>query len=190
MQGYVQGKRKGKCKGGSAHGFHDSHDTYTLVHDTTGETLWFCDTCGLYTQARVCGMAKACGGPRQQPTPAWHALTRLREGSHPGLRRKVNSIPPTPWGRPIKGIHRLRSSLTKVPQGTTGLQPTAAAPVCRIGNLPQPTPSTRSGERQEHQVVEPDEDPFGPLGFYGSDIPEDEFGFDHDSFFGLEEPTT
>ena len=129
-------------------------------------------------------MAKACSGPRQQPTPSWHALARLRAGSHPGLRRKVNSIPPTPWGRPIKGIHRLRNSLTKIPQGTEGILPDAAAPACIIGKLPQPPPC--SSERE--QVVEPDEDPFGPQGFYGSDIPEDEFGFDHDSFFGLEEP--
>ena len=71
----------------------------------------------------------------------------------------------------------------------TGSQPAAAAPVNVIGILPPPTSSVSSSERRVSLAVDPDEDPFGPHGVYGFDIPEDEFGFDHDSFFGLEEPT-
>ena len=183
-------KRKDRCKGGNARVFHESHDTYTLAHETTGETLWFCDTCGLYTQVKMCGMANQCTGPRQQGTPAWYALTRMRNGQHPGLRRKVNPVLPAPWGRPVKGVHRVIGNPTKTPSDVSGSQPLAAVSVSITGTLPPPSPSVRSSEQQEPHAVDPEEDPFGPNGVYGFDMPEDEFGLDHDSFFGMEDHCT
>ena len=87
-------------------------------------------------------------------------------------------------------MHRVIGNPAKKPQDVPGSQPLAAVPVSIIGILPPPSPFVRSSERQEPQAVDHDEDPFGPHGVYGFDIPEDDFGFDHDSFFGMEEQCT
>ena len=175
-------------KGGIARTFHGSHSTYTLAHEVTGETLWFCATCGQYTQIKMCGMANQCLGPRPHGSPAWHALNKLRSGLHPGLRRRLNPVPPAHWGTPIKGVHKLIGNL---PLGT----PTGSQPMLQVlpGNEDLPygsgtLPCSTSRMRSEAASVDPEPDPFGLHGIYGSDMQEeDDLGLDQGSFFGMDD---
>ena len=176
-------KRADRCKGGIARVFHGSHATYTLAHEITGETLWFCDTCGLYTQVKMCGMANQCMGPRQYGSPAWYALKKLRNGQHPGLRRKVNPVSPAHWGTPIKGVHKVIGNLPAHPR--MGTLPVAQGD--GLGTLPPSSTSARRSDARDPDEVDPEPDPFGPNGVYRFEVPEEDLGLDQGSFFGMDD---
>ena len=63
--------------------FHKSHHMMVTDLGTGADELFFCNTCGAYSQEKAKRLTAPCVRVVEPRTPPWYPLERLRKGHHP-----------------------------------------------------------------------------------------------------------